>query len=96
MGLEEDGRGAGDVVAVERVCEHAAGGLLPTPPPPTDLPLQAPLGDACVALPGVSSSSSSISLSDSSRLSPAEPEHGHAQPLQGSIGAGRQLSARTA
>ena len=32
MGLEEDGRGAGDVVVVERVCEHAAGGLLPTPP----------------------------------------------------------------
>ena len=25
MGLEEDGRGAGDVVAVERVCEHAVG-----------------------------------------------------------------------
>ena len=90
MGLEEDGRGAGDVVVVECVCEHAAGGLLPTPLP-TDLPLQAPLGDACVALPGVSSSSSSISLSDSSQLSPAEAEHGHAQPLQGSIGAGRQL-----
>ena len=94
MGLEEDGRGAGDVVAVERVCEHAAGGLLPTPRP-TDLPLQVPLGDTCVVLSGVSSSSSSISLSDSSRLSTSEAEHGHAQPLQGSIGADRQLSART-